>query len=100
MRVSVQFIKIDFSQMGSYHRGLPPWLFKSLIKLVIFASLLHVCEGNTPFEDYEKCRDEQSFGKDTLICDPDNTLKNQTVQKLEKLLNSLQVWYFNCSLNP
>lgn len=47
--------------------------------------------ASTPFEDYERCRDEQAFGKgSSLICDPDHTLKNSTIDKLDALLTNLQ----------
>lgn len=49
--------------------------------------------ATTPFEDYEKCRDEGSFGKSSLICDPEKSLKNSTIEKLDALLKNLQVRY-------
>uniref|UniRef100_A0A914BVY5 Uncharacterized protein n=1 Tax=Acrobeloides nanus TaxID=290746 RepID=A0A914BVY5_9BILA len=44
------------------------------------------------YSDYEKCRNEENFGQPTgaLVCDYGHTLNNQTIAKLESLLEELQ----------
>ena len=44
----------------------------------------------TPLEDYEKCT-TSGFGKTSLICDSEGSLKNTTRDKLEAVLESLKV---------
>uniref|UniRef100_A0AC35UCC5 CX domain-containing protein n=1 Tax=Rhabditophanes sp. KR3021 TaxID=114890 RepID=A0AC35UCC5_9BILA len=42
------------------------------------------------FEDYELCKKDSNFGKNKFVCDPDHSLRSDTVGKLEALLLELQ----------
>uniref|UniRef100_A0A0N4ZER0 Crossover junction endonuclease MUS81 n=1 Tax=Parastrongyloides trichosuri TaxID=131310 RepID=A0A0N4ZER0_PARTI len=43
------------------------------------------------YEDYEVCKEAMGFGKTKFVCDPDHSLKLDTVAKLEALLRELQI---------
>ncbi|KAI6183191.1 hypothetical protein M3Y97_00462300 [Aphelenchoides bicaudatus] len=74
--------------MNQHRSKQRPWLCS--LKVVTFFALLQTASALTPFEDYEKCVKSENFGKSGLICDPEHTLKNSTIEKLDALLKNLQ----------
>uniref|UniRef100_A0A0K0F6S2 TPM domain-containing protein n=1 Tax=Strongyloides venezuelensis TaxID=75913 RepID=A0A0K0F6S2_STRVS len=70
-------------------------LFPSIFVFLIILVNISKCEEDgrftNIFEDYEVCKEAMGFGKTKFVCDPDHSLKLDTIAKLEALLRELQI---------
>lgn len=60
------------------------------INLALLIFTISPCCCLTLYEDYAKCRQENTFGNSSFVCDTEHRLQSKVVQQLEQLLADLQ----------